>query len=170
MIVVPFEPGHIRQIRAQPAQRDYELGAEAMDTPFGYARTAMHNGRPLACAGVVEVWQGRAYAWALLAEDAGPFMLPITRAIRSVLDGAPFRRVEMAVDADFAAGRRWAELLGFDCETPRPMPAYLPNGRPAFLYARVKHGTGNDDRHHGDAVRREHLSRGSGRGAAQQCC
>jgi hypothetical protein len=43
----------------------------------------------------------------------------------------------MAVDANFAQGRRWAELLGFNCETPQPMRHYLPNGHDAYLYARI---------------------------------
>ena len=91
----------------------------------------------MACAGLVEVWEGRAYAWAILSDNAGPYMLPLTREIRSKLAAAPFRRIEMAVDADFDAGARWAEMLGFRCETPAPMAAYLPNGRAAYLYARV---------------------------------
>lgn len=127
-------------MRVQAAQRATEFEApDAHAAPFGDAWTALVDGRPIACAGTVEVWSGRAYAWALLAEDAGPYMLRVTSAIRSYLDAAPFARVEMAVAAGFAAGCRWAEMLGFVCETPdKPMHSYLPNGGDAWLYARVK--------------------------------
>lgn len=140
--VVPFDVSHIAAMTVQSAQRLTEFDhPEALVSPFGKAWTGLVNGEPKACAGLVEIWQGRAYAWALLAEDAGPHMRRITKTIRSHLDAAPYRRIEMAVDADFAAGQRWAQMLGFECETPVPMRAYLPNGRAAWLYARVNHGS-----------------------------
>jgi hypothetical protein len=64
-------------------------------------------------------------------------MLALTREMRSGFIRTPFARIEMAVDANFAQGRRWAELLGFNCETPQPMRHYLPNGHDAYLYARI---------------------------------
>lgn len=138
MIVVPFEPSHALAMDVQPAQRMSEFSPEALAAPAGDAWTGMVDGRPVACAGLVEVWAGRAYAWALLAAYAGPHMVSITRAIRCRLARSPYRRVEMAVDAGFSAGARWAELLGFERETPMPMRKYLPNGRDAWLYARTK--------------------------------
>lgn len=139
MIVLEFLPEHVAQMRAQPAQAR-EVNAESLAAPFGQAWTAMLDGHPIACAGVVEVWRGRAYAWALLSDEAGPHMLRLTREIRSRLERLPFRRVEMAVDAGFPEAARWARVLGFWLETPNPMRGYLPNGRDAWLYARLKDG------------------------------
>jgi len=137
--VVPFEVHHLSLIVPQPAQR---LGvadmARAMQGPFGDAWTATVDGVPVAAAGVVELWPGRGHAWALLDEEASRHMLRITRAIAFALDAVPFRRVEMHVDAEFAAASRWAEMLGFVRETPQPMRAYTPDGRDCYLYARVK--------------------------------
>lgn len=98
----------------------------------------MFHGEPVACAGVVEMWPNRGHAWALLGDNAGPHMIAITRAIRAFLDALPLRRVEMAVDPDFPAALRWARMLGFECETPSPMRAYCPDGRGAYLFARVR--------------------------------
>jgi hypothetical protein len=134
MRIVPFERAHLRAINAQKAQRDWELGA---DGDPGQAWTAVVDGRPIACAGMLEVWTGRAYVWALLGEDAGPHLLSITRAIRSALARSGFARIEMAVDAQFEAGQRWAEMLGFRCETPEPMRRFFPNGNDAYMYARI---------------------------------
>lgn len=136
MKVIPFQPEHLRLVAVQPAQRS-EMRAEQFDTAFGQAWTAVAGGVPIGCGGLVEVWVGRAYAWALVGVDAGPHMRSLTREIRSRIAASGFRRVEMAVDAEFDAGRRWAELLGFRCETPEPMRSYLPNGRAAYLYART---------------------------------
>lgn len=134
--VVPCEAAHLLRIQPQRAQLS-EVHAESLAAPAGMAWAALVDDEPIAAAGLVEVWPGRAYAWALLADAAGRHLLAITREIRSRLAAAGFRRVELAVDAGFAAGRRWAPLLGFHLETPEPMRAYLPNGRDAYLYARV---------------------------------
>lgn len=118
---------------------------EALAMPYGLSWTALDGDEPICCAGVVEVWEGRAYAWALLSEYAGPHLLTLTRVIRSRLASLRYRRVEMAVDAGFDAGCRWAKMLGFRLETPAPMRGYLPNGRSAWLYARCNYGNGNPD-------------------------
>lgn len=132
----PFMPGDLVGFRAQNRQRaEFDLDGSA---PQGLAWTALVDARPICCAGLIEVWAGRAYAWALLHEDVGPHLLALTRGIRSRLDETPFARIEMAVDADFEAGRRWAVLLGFTLETPQPMRHFLPSGRAAYQYARIR--------------------------------
>lgn len=134
--VVPFSPDHVRAMHAQDAQR---VDAGALDAPFGsWAWTGLVDGRPVACAGVLEVWQGRGYAWAILAHDAGHWMLHIHRAVRRGIALCGVRRIEMACAADFPQAARWAQALGFTLETPQPMRAYLPDGRDAYLYARVQ--------------------------------
>lgn len=131
--VIPFERHHARLIVPQPAQE--AEAALQVEAPDGPAWTAVVDGLPVACAGFVPVWVGRAYAWALLGADVGPHLLAVTRAIRCRLACSGFRRVEMAVDCEFANGRQWARMLGFECEGLAR--AYLPNGRDAWIYARV---------------------------------
>lgn len=131
--VIPFERHHARLIVPQPAQE--AEAALQVEAPEGPAWTAVVDGLPVACAGFVPVWVGRAYAWALLGADVGPHLLAVTRAIRCRLASSGFRRVEMAVDCEFANGRQWARMLGFECEGLAR--AYLPNGRDAWIYARV---------------------------------
>jgi hypothetical protein len=48
------------------------------------------------------------------------------------------RRLEIAVRRDFAAGRRWALLLGFERETPAGMRGYGADGATYDLYARIR--------------------------------
>ena len=134
--IIPFKPEHIGMIDAQEAQQIDRCNAEQV--PFGDAWTALGDGHPVACAGLVEAWPGRAYAWALLGKHAGRWLSAITRAVRRALDVAPFKRIEMAVDAGFVAGQRWAVMLGFELETPRPLRAYMPGGQSAFLYGMVR--------------------------------
>lgn len=132
--VLDFRPSHARLIRPQDQQL-HEAGEEMLTAPYGEAITVTSDGAPVACAGMVPVWPGRAYAWALLDRDVGPHMLAVTRAIRSRLDRASFARIEMAAAVDFEAASRWARLLGFERESLARK--YLPDGRDAWIYVRV---------------------------------
>lgn len=134
MNIIPFEPAHVGMMRIQPGQCP-DVDPSTMAADFGTAWTAMVEGRPIGCAGLLQMWPGRAYAWALLAEDAGPHMLALTRAIRFRLAESGFRRIEMAVDAEFLPGVRWAVMLGFELEARARK--YMPNGRDAWIFVRV---------------------------------
>jgi hypothetical protein len=145
VIVVPLNDAHVRSIRPQAAQAfeaaDVEIrvletrGLAAM----GPAYAAIdEDGTVLALAGVAHLWDGRGCVWTLLSEDAGRRMIALTRGVQRYLSAMNYRRLEMYVDAQFAAGRRWAEMLGFVNETPEGMPAFLPNGNTAFMYGRTR--------------------------------
>lgn len=135
---------HVRALRPQRDQSDQALDTEER---LSVARTLMAQGPAYAAVdedgvfalgGIQDVWDGRGMCWALLAEDSGSRLVVLTRAIRRYLDGLHYRRLEMYVDAQFAAGRRWAEMLGFDNETPQAMAGFLPNGNAAYMYGRVR--------------------------------
>lgn len=134
--IVPLTPQLLAAIEPQPMQQRLpDDQVFALGTTSAYA--ALVGGKPIAAAGVVELWPGRGHAWAVLGVEAKRYMLPITRAIRRALDALPFARVEMAVDAGFPQAVQWAFMLGFECETPEPMRQYI-NGRSAYLFARVQ--------------------------------
>lgn len=132
MMIVPFESDHVQMMDVQAAQRG-EIDFSRLDRKEAW--TAVVDGRPICCAGLQEMWPGRAYAWALLAHDAGRYMVRLTRAIRSRLDCARFQRVEMAVAAHFAPGVRWARMLGFEMECKARK--YMPDGGDAWIFVRV---------------------------------
>lgn len=134
MNLVPFQPEHVGQMLIQAHQQEAYL--DGWVAPPGDAWTAMVDGRPIGCAGLTELWTGRAMAWSILAKDAGPHMLSIVRAIRRKLASVPYRRIEMAVKVGFPPGCHFADLLGFEIE--QKARAYLPDGSDAFLYARVR--------------------------------
>lgn len=135
MIVSTLTAAHLSQIRPQAAQ-SFEAGLQGLAVPPGQGWAAVVAGQTMAAAGLIELWPGRAYAWALLDHDAGRHLLGITRAIRSCLDAACLRRIEMAVDAEFKQGARFAELLGFHLESRAR--AYFPNGNDGLVYVRIQ--------------------------------
>lgn len=142
MIIVPFTPLHAMQIVPQEGQMEVPEDAalrmaEAMRMASAGPAWAVMVGADVICiAGVIEQWNGRAACWAVLADEAGPHMLPLTRAVRKYLDGLGYRRLEMYVDCTFGAACRWARMLGFEVEGK--MSAFLPSGRDAFMFRRIK--------------------------------
>lgn len=141
MKIVALKPEHILAVQLQPAQdfaMPFVTERQAVDIAAarGIGWTAMDGDQVLACAGIVHVHDERGLAWSMISEGALRQFKTIHRVISRVVDSAPWRRVEMIVDCEHAAGRRWAERMGFEQEGR--MRAYTPDGRDCFLYARVK--------------------------------
>lgn len=136
---VPFQPAHLAAIKLQGAQgylSDWVTfeQAEALAEHPGY--TAMDGDEPVAAAGIIPMWQGRAMVWAFLSELGPRNFLRVHREVKRFLDGCYTQRIEMTVDCDHKEAHRWARLLGFKLEATR-MRAYAPDGHDCALYARV---------------------------------
>ena len=138
--IVTFQPEHLARIRLQATQATaqalmtIEHGQQIKASP-GYAQAAILDGEPIAAAGVIELWPGRAYAWAYIGEKAREHFKTIHRAVHNALDRNRCRRVEMAVDVRDPGAKRWAHHLGFDYEgTARK---WTIDGRDVEIWARV---------------------------------
>lgn len=102
-----------------------------------HSYSAFSNDRVIACAGVQELWDGRAACWALVAEQCRHEFLQLHNIVKRFLMVSPYQRVEAYVKHDFLAGHRWVKALGFEVESPR-MKSFLPGGADASLYAIVR--------------------------------
>lgn len=135
----PFEPSHLLGFEPQERQRrEFELQPNAPATKFGPAWTAFAGSKAICIAGIVPMWPGRALTYALLSRHAGRHLRSLIRLAQPIYAQSEHRRIELYVEAGFQEGRRFADLLGFVCETPSPLQAALPSGCDAYLYARVK--------------------------------
>lgn len=141
--IVKFRAAHLQVLNLQKSQEyfrgefgnpNYGLQLEA--SPYSF--TGLVDDKVVGCAGVHELWQGRAVAWALLSEGVGPHMRSISRAALGFLAQAPWRRVEAMIDASFEPARRWAQMMGMQQEGL--MRAYSPTGNDYYIYARIKNG------------------------------
>lgn len=140
MNIVPFAPEHLRALVLQDAQawmgpmlqHDYGESLRRGGPCF----TAMDGDEIIACAGVIQIWENRELAWALISARSGPYFTRIYRAIKRFLDMHNVRRIEATVDSNFAAGHRLMKMLNFEREGT--MRAYLMDGRDCDLYARVR--------------------------------
>lgn len=129
---------YIDPITVQTDDAAILLSPEAADVINStVAVSAWLGARCVGAAGIIEIWPGRATAWALLSKQAAPYMLQATRQVRSVLEMHKTNRIEATVLCDYEMGHKWIRLLGFELEATR-MKSYYPNGADVSLYARVR--------------------------------
>jgi len=138
----PFNAGHLKYLTPQREQKydhavllNSEYAAIVNDN-FGLS--AWVGNRCIGAAGCVPIFASRAVGWAILSNDAAPYMIPIVRKFRAIIDGLPHRRIEISVRADFFDGQRFAKLIGMKLETPEPMRCHGANGEDEYMYAVVK--------------------------------
>lgn len=139
--IVPFLPEHLAAMRLQAvqasaqAQCTLEFGRQ-MAAQTGLARTVLADGSPIVVAGLTELWPGRAFAWAYLAEGWERHAKTVHRTALETLRLCRWRRVEAAIDLRYSAAKRWADRLGFEFEGVAK--AYTPDGRHMEIWARVR--------------------------------
>lgn len=142
--IVPYYAAHLMLMDEQDTEKYW---GDVVQTP-GYAKalekagpahTAMRDGKVLACIGLMHQWDGRATAWAIMANKiGGADYLAIHRAVKRFMGIIGYRRIDATVAAHFDNAIRWAEMLGFKRETPEPMQCYAPDGSAHYLYSWVK--------------------------------
>lgn len=139
-MIVAFLPEHLTLLRLQATQASaqhaltIEHGQQIVEAK-GLARTALIDGEPIACAGLIPMWPGRSYAWAYLGADAARHFKTVHRAVLDVLDSYRCRRVEMTVDVRDPGAKRWADRLGFVYEGTHR--AWTHDGRDVECWAKV---------------------------------
>lgn len=134
MNVVAFRREHLGALSEAPALTAGE--ADGLERALAY--TALDDaGKPIGCAGVVRVWEGRYAAWAFFGRESEGHMRRLTKTARAFLDTLDARRIELSVVKGFKQGHQWAKMLGFTLETPE-MPGYGVDGATHAMYVRLK--------------------------------
>lgn len=141
--IEPYRPVHLELLLAgslQPAQRrivsHVPVGIGRVFQVPGLALTALEDDHVLMTGGIMPLTAHMGMLWAVLAEDAGRYMMRLHRGTVRFLEIGVWRRLEATVEQDFAAGCRWLELLGFKREGPRE--AYGEDGEDHWAYVRVR--------------------------------
>ncbi len=141
MIVRPWTLGDSEAVRLQPAQcYTSDIADVTTDlsplSKLGLAWAGEAGDKVVACGGLLPHWPGRATAWMLVSEAAGPHFAAIHRAVYRFLARSPYRRIEAHVDVGFEAGIRWMKLLGFELESYKR--AYRPDGADMLEFVRIR--------------------------------
>lgn len=110
----------------------YAYGCQVQQA--GDCFTAFAGPTVIACAGIVNCWQGRAQVWSLMSEHLPQYKKTIHKSVKQFLDSLTIRRLELTLDPEFPRAVEWAKRLGFAYEST--MPQYGPNGELQDLYVR----------------------------------
>ncbi len=139
--IVPFRNEHLVELadfgNQEALLRPFvgELAAADYESK-GPAYSARHQGRIVACAGLAEMSQYRAYVWAFLSgQEHARVFISIHRAVERFLSAHPYRRIDAQVAFDDAQGHRWMKMLGFQREV-FCRPWFMPDGSSVSEYVR----------------------------------
>ena len=134
--IVPFRRWHLEWLQGD-AITGFKINPSELDVlEAANSWTAVVDGNQVACGGYLQQWPGRNIAWAFLNPKSAPYMLTITRTAKTLMQSLK-GRIEMTTRADFEAGHRWAELLGFRIECPI-LEGYGPEGEAHTAYVRIQ--------------------------------
>lgn len=125
----PYLPGDARLVPLQARQDGERL--DGYDAARGPAMTLERGKGVIACAGLAQIWEGRALAWGLFGRLTEREWAIVRRACRTMIAATPGR---IEATASFPAAERFLVGLGFEKEGV--MRAYF-NGRDHALFARV---------------------------------
>jgi hypothetical protein len=143
--IEPFSPEHLARFVPRPDQKgDAERlhGRTGAAAELGPAFTAYdEEDNVIGCAGLAENSPDYATAWALFADGVRPALWArLAGAIQSVLSASGYRRIDTLVRADFPAGHRFVEALGFE----REMVLFVRRDQPLFDRMRVERSSWNN--------------------------
>lgn len=141
MKVIPFKAEHLKGLVVHQwighinnfLTEEYGKALEKYPSYSG-----VMNNDIVACAGIFPLSNKRYVGWALMTDKTSKYMLQLTREIKDFLELFKGERIEIVVRHDFNAGLRWAGLLGFNLETPKPMSKYGDDGFDYYQFSMVK--------------------------------
>lgn len=140
---VRFKKEHLAKLEEHCFRMCGSISAEITDAQLekleqrGHSYSVVDGDLVLACAGVTEVWPGRAEAWALLDKNLKENFIKVHNQVKRFLENVDIDRVEALVDAEFKEGLRWVKALGFIIEAPR-MKKFGKLGEDMVLLSRVR--------------------------------
>ena len=137
--IVPFESAHAA---AFPEFLALGIVPESVPPP---AFTALADGEPIVCAGILAIRSGLGEAWAILRQPVqhGQWIARnLSSHLERLMREHHFRRVQAIAHCDRPELRRWMAFLGLQPEGV--LRAYALDGADCFMYARIaRNGDGS---------------------------
>jgi hypothetical protein len=104
----------------------------------GPSFTAVVDGVPIACGGIMMPWEGVGMAWMILSEDAAWHWLWLSkttkRTLRVLIQLHRLHRVEAVALEEAPVNQRWLEWMGFGREQHGVARQYVADRRNMIRY------------------------------------
>jgi hypothetical protein len=124
------------EVRSKGVPLEIMLESQAK---MGHAITALLHGRPVACFGAVDIWDGVAEMWLLIEDRGRKYGKTLTRAAIGYRDflviSKNLHRLQITVRCEDSRAAKWGQAIGFKIETT--MKAYGPTGSDYYLMRRI---------------------------------
>lgn len=138
--VIPLTETHLLCLHTRTHLSVIDLSDREMRRALlkGDAFAVTDRGEVYAAAGVMPMWAGVGWGWAIVSVPTGKArLLYVTRAIKKYLRTTDrWQRIQTTVCADFNQGVRWAyDVLSFTPEGK--LAKYGPDGRDHLMFART---------------------------------
>lgn len=130
------------------SQEDIVVASEYFDvremaehqSRIGPAVTAFYGAKPVACFGVVPIWNGVAQAWLIASDECRAKPVYMTKMAHHLFDIAEIserlHRMQITVKTSDKRAEKWALHLGFVLEGV--MRKYGPDGSDHYIMARYR--------------------------------
>lgn len=120
--IQPFERWHYQAMREiSPPNGAVADIAITYDMLLGlekqHSYTVLVDKVPIAAGGLIRLWETHYQAWTYMTHLAAPHILAITRAAKVGMQHVK-GRITMTTPTFYKDGIRWAQILGFEIETP----------------------------------------------------
>ena len=103
----------------------------------GMAFTIMHEKKPIAICGCIELWPGVGEAWFLTTKHVDNckfhFYKEVTRLLHYVQNKMNLHRIQCAVEANYFKSQKWLHSMNFKAEGL--MAAYGPDKKDYYRYS-----------------------------------
>lgn len=147
MIIVPFEPWHIKAMKGREFENSLiSLYKDNLDyllynyANFGIAYTGIVDDKIIGSGGVLKLWDGVGEAWVFSSiyfeENKRQVYTQVKKFLQLIIDNADYHRIQASIKCDYDVAVRFIEKLGFEREGL--MKKYGMDKSDYYRYSRVK--------------------------------
>ncbi len=137
MKIIPYEPRHLFELKAQPYQINDEITPEYAEWIGGFpCYTAVHDGQVAAIGGLVPIWPGRAVMYLRVADGITHQWICLFREAKKLIRQGLKDYHRLEAQSEFPESERWLQMLGFEFEGV--MRKYRVDGQDVKMWSIVR--------------------------------
>ena len=138
-IIEKFVASHADAILTAGEKEDASVSYDTKALECEDAWTGFYKDKPIVSGGIIQLWNGVADIWLIIANDSNKHKFFLIKNIKKHLEETivkrKYVRLQTTVREDFLIGKRFAELFGMKQEGL--MEKYGLDGKNYFRYVRI---------------------------------
>ena len=119
LVICDYLSGDLQRINGSP-EDDFGMSEELL-TQTKYSYTICVNDKPIACMGIIPLWDGVAQGWVKVDANADRHAIMLVRSakklIQFIMEDANLVRMHTPIRAESKKIIKWVEMIGFKFES-----------------------------------------------------